>query len=62
MRRVVDRLASPEAAAVLGNNAPVLANDDAIGIGLNLDRPADRAGADRVAFLNRPIKGDWSYL
>jgi hypothetical protein len=36
---------------VLGDDAPVLADDDAIRIGLDLDRMADGACADRVAVV-----------
>src|ERR1700680_2604192 len=33
---------------MLGNDASVLADYDAVGIGVNLDRPPDRAGRNRV--------------
>src|ERR1019366_5186158 len=33
---------------MLGNDASVLADYDAIGVGMNLDRPPDCAGHDRV--------------
>src|SRR5581483_2518119 len=33
---------------MLGNDAPILTDDDAIGISLDLDRASDRAGRDRV--------------
>src|SRR5438132_2470944 len=33
---------------MLGDNAPVLADYDAIGIGMNLDRTPDRTGRHRV--------------
>src|SRR5579872_7568086 len=54
MPGVVDRLATPVTARMLSDDAPVLANDDPISIGLDLDRPADRAGADRVFVVVEP--------
>ena len=48
MPGIVDRLAAAVAAGVFRDDAPVLADDDALGIGLDLDWAADRAGADRV--------------
>ena len=33
---------------MLGNDASVLADHDAVGIGMDLDRPPDGAGGDRV--------------
>ena len=33
---------------MLGNDAPILTDHDAVGIGLDLDRASDRAGRDRV--------------
>ena len=48
MPRVVDRLAAAERARMLGDDPPVLADHDAIGIGVDLDRAPDRAGSHRV--------------
>ena len=48
MPGVVDRLAAAERARMLGNDASVLADHDAVGIGMNLDRTPDCAGRDRV--------------
>ena len=45
---IVDRLAAPMVADMLGNDATILTNDDAIGIGMDVDRPADGAGVHRV--------------
>ena len=38
---IVDRLAAAEGTPMFSDYPAVLADDDAIGIGLNLDRPAD---------------------
>ena len=45
---IIDRLAAPIAAGMFRDRAPVLADDDAIGIGMDLDRPANGAGVHRV--------------
>src|SRR4029077_20650745 len=45
---IIDRFAAPIAARMLRNDAPLLANDDPIGVSVNLDRAANGAGADRV--------------
>jgi hypothetical protein len=44
MPRIVDRLAAPVVADMFGDDATILANDDAIGIRVDLHRPADGAG------------------
>ena len=48
MPGIVDRLAAAEAARMLADDRAVLANDDAIGIGRELDRPAHSARGDRI--------------
>src|SRR5262249_48022214 len=48
MPGIVDRLAAPEAAAMLADDRTVLTDHKAIGAGLDLDRPADGARGDRV--------------
>ena len=48
MPRVVDRLAAAERAGMLGDDPPVLADHDAVGIGMDFDRTPDRAGRHRV--------------
>ena len=48
MPRIVGDLAAPEAAGMLGNGLAVLADDDPIGIGPHVHRPADGAGRDAV--------------
>ena len=48
---IVDRLAAAEAAGMLADDLAVLADHDAIGVGLDLDRPADGARRDRVAVV-----------
>jgi len=48
MPGIVNRLAATETAAMLADDRTVLADHDAIGVSLDLDRPADGARADRV--------------
>ena len=43
-----------KAEAMLGDDAPMRANDNRIGIGLDLDRPANGTGADRVFVVVEP--------
>ena len=45
---VVARVATAERAGMLGDDPPVLANYDPVGIGINLDWPSDRTGSYRV--------------
>src|SRR5204863_2922227 len=45
---VVKRIAAAERAGMLGNDAAVLADHNAIGVGMDLDRTSDRAGCHRV--------------
>src|SRR6266568_116585 len=45
---VVDRLAAAERTGMLSDDPPVLADHDVVGIGVNLDRPSDRARRHRV--------------
>jgi hypothetical protein len=51
MPRIVDGFPAPEAAGMLADDGAVLADDDAVGIGLDLNRPADSARGDRVFVL-----------
>jgi hypothetical protein len=48
MPGVVDRVAAAAGATMFANDPAVLADDDAIGIGMDFDRPTDGAGSDRV--------------
>src|SRR6476469_7969651 len=48
MPGVVDGIAAAKGSRVLGNDASILTDYDAIGIGLNFDWPSDCAGCDRV--------------
>ena len=48
MPRIIDRLAPAVAAAMFCDDNPVLANDDPVGVGMDLDRPTDRSGVHRV--------------
>ena len=48
MPGVVERVAAAERAGMLADNPPVLADYDAIGIGMNLDRTSDRTGVRTV--------------
>ena len=48
MSGVIDRLATAERTRMFGHDPTVLADHDAVGIGVNLDRPPDCAGRNRV--------------
>jgi len=48
MPRIVDCLFPAEVAAVFGNNNPVLAYNNPVGISLDFDGTPDRARLDRV--------------
>ena len=48
MPGIVRRLITAEAALMFADDPPILANDDAIGVGVNVDGPPDCAGAHRV--------------
>jgi len=48
MPRVVGDLIAPELARVLSHHDAVLRDVDALGIGMNVDRPPDGLGGDRV--------------
>jgi len=54
MPGIVDRLAAPVTARMLRHNAPVLADHDVIGVGMDFDRAADCAGAHRVFVVVEP--------
>src|SRR5271165_4718843 len=54
MPGIVDRLAAPITAWMFRHHAPVLADDYAIGVGMDFDRAADRAGAHRVFVVVEP--------
>ena len=44
---------------MLANNGPVLPDDDAIGVSLNLDRASNSPGGDRILV---PVEGDEARL
>src|SRR5947209_10962071 len=48
MPGVVGRLAAAEGSRVLGNDASILTDDNAVGIGLNLDWTSERGGTYRA--------------
>ena len=54
MQRIVDSLVAAESARVLPDDLAVLPELHALGIGADLDRPADGAGLDRVAVVVEP--------
>src|SRR6516164_1599730 len=54
MPGIVDRLAAAEAAAMLADNCTLLADHNAIGIGLDLDRPSHGTRGDRVFVVVEP--------
>src|SRR5206468_5171595 len=45
---VIDRVVAAERAGMLADDPPILADHDAIRIGMNLDRTPDRTGRHRV--------------
>src|ERR1700751_3043173 len=48
MPGIIDRLAAAKAATMFADDPSVLADHNAIGVGVDVDRPTDGAGADRV--------------
>src|ERR1700735_4169214 len=54
MPRIVYGCAAPIAAWMFRHDAPVLADHDALGVGVNVDGAADRAGAHRVFVVVEP--------
>jgi hypothetical protein len=54
MPGIVNRRAATKPAAMLADDHTVLADHDAVGIGLDLDRPADGARGDRVLVVVEP--------
>jgi len=54
MPGIVDCLAAAEAATMLTDDRPVLADHDAIGTGLDLNRPPHGARGDRVLVVVEP--------
>ena len=54
MPRIVYGCATPVATLMLRHDAPVLADHDAIGVGVDVDGAADRAGAHRVFVVVEP--------
>src|SRR5271165_336835 len=62
MPRIVDRVATAEGALVLGDDPPVLADDDAVGEGVDVDRAADRARAHRISVVVEPHEAGRVFL
>ena len=54
MPRIVDRLPPPEDPPVLADDGSVLPDHDPLGIGMDLDRPANRRRQDRVSVVVEP--------
>src|ERR1700722_51024 len=54
MPRIIYGCAAPIAAWMFRHDAPVLADHDALGVGVNVDGAADRAGAHRVFVVVEP--------
>jgi len=50
MPGIVLDLAAAERARVLGDDPPVLADDDAVGVGVDVDRAADLSNRTRQVF------------
>jgi hypothetical protein len=51
---IINRLAAAKAATMFADDPPVLADHDAIGVGVDVDRPTNGAGADRVLVVVEP--------
>jgi hypothetical protein len=51
---IINRLAATKAAPMFADDPPVLADHDAIGVGVDVDRPTNGAGADRVFVVVEP--------
>jgi hypothetical protein len=60
MPGVVDRVATAERTAMLGDDPPVLADDDAVGIGMDLGRPTALAANASVGTLSNRCRGQSS--
>jgi len=56
MPGIVDRGAAAKGTAVVGDNPPILADDDTIGTGADIDRTADSAGVDRISVVVEAYK------
>jgi hypothetical protein len=52
MPRIEDRRATSEDASMFGDDPPFLTKDDAVGVGVDLDRGADGARIDRVLSIS----------
>ncbi len=51
---VVLDLAAAESALMLGDEPPVLADDEAVGVGVDVDRAPDRARVHRISVVVEP--------
>jgi hypothetical protein len=51
MPGIVDCRAAAKGTGMVSDDTPILADDDAIGIGLDVDRTADGAGVDRIPIV-----------
>lgn len=56
MPGVVDRLASSVAARMFGHHAPFLADDDPIGVGVDIHGASDRTGLTEYLLLSNRIR------
>src|SRR5271156_2034619 len=61
MPGIVGRLAATVFAGMLADDTAILAQDHALGIGVDLDRTADRAGAHRVFVVVEPHQARLRY-
>lgn len=52
--RIVNRLIPTKPAHMLGNKLPILADDDTVGIGVNLNRASGRLRMNRVLVVIEP--------
>ena len=51
MPGIVGRFAAPDLAQVFGDDPPVMADYDVIGVGMELDRSPDSAGVHRIVVV-----------
>jgi len=51
MPGIEDRRTASEATTMVGDDTPILADDDAIGTGMDVDGTADSAGVDRISVV-----------
>lgn len=59
--RIIDRLAPAKSTRMGANDRPILPDDDPLGIGMHLDRPADRSRQDGILVVVEPHRAGLRY-